>query len=67
MGAKFSTNLTTPACMLQDPQVQLYSPPVHLHVLSVEEEDSGRNESDVKVLGVDGDRVHVHYEHLCHL
>ena len=49
------------------PTPQAHSPPVHLHVLSIEEEDGGWDESDVEVLCVDRDTVSIHYEDVRHL
>ena len=49
------------------PPSPAHSPPVHLHVLSVEEEDCRWDESDVEVLRVDRNAVSVHYEDVRHL
>ena len=43
------------------------SPPVHFHVLPVEEEYGGRNEGDIKVLRVDGHSLHIYNIHVRHL
>ena len=45
----------------------IHSPPVHLHVLTIEEEHCGWDEGDVKVLGVYWYDIHVGYEDICHL
>lgn len=42
------------------------SPPVDLHVLSIEEEDGRWNKSDVEVLCVDRDTVSVNNEDIGH-
>ena len=44
-----------------------YLPPVNLHVLTIEEENGGGDESDVKVLGVHRNTVHIHNVHVGHL
>lgn len=44
-----------------------YLPPVNLHVLTIEEENGGRDESDVKILSVHRNTVHIHNVHVSHL
>ena len=50
--------------------IMVDSPPIHLHVLCIEEEDGGWNQGDIKVLKVGRHAVHidqVNGSHLCKL
>ena len=44
-----------------------YLPPVNFHVLTIEEENGGRDEGDVKILCVHRNTVHIHNVHVSHL
>ena len=50
---------STEICKKQQKTILFALPPVHFHVLPIEEEDGGRNESDVKVLDIDWHTVHI--------
>ena len=45
----------------------IYLPPVNFHVLTIEEENGGRDEGDVKILCVHRNTVHIHNVHVSHL
>lgn len=58
---------TTVKVQLKKRKEPPHLPPVHFDVLSIEEEDGGRNESDVKVLDIHGHTVHINAVDGCHL
>ena len=44
-----------------------HTPPIHLHVLAIEEEYGCWDEADVKVLGVHWDSLYINSVDVCHL
>ena len=47
--------------------ITCYLPPVNFHVLTIEEENGGGDEGDVKILCVHRNTVYIHNVHVSHL